>query len=302
MTWFTRRSIGVFCPCGAPDPVKTKEGMDWLRALGFEVQASPLLSRYLSGEMVPPACGYLAGSDQERMSDIRWALQSGFGLAWAARGGYGLTRLISPMLELFGQLDDKPTTLVGFSDVTALFEVARHFSGGPKLLHAPNVQSIPVQTVELDHLKVFLTGEVAAPIQLQLANAHSGPVQGQLIGGNLCVLASMCGWAPPDQMLADTVAFFEDVSEAPYRLDRYLTQLRLAGWFSTNHVQAVVLGEFEGCSTPTAVLDIFLDRLSDLEIPIYTGLPSGHARRNRPLLIGQQVELRDGQLLVGPSD
>jgi muramoyltetrapeptide carboxypeptidase len=299
MSWFTRRSIGVFCPCGAPDPLKTREGIQWLKELGFEVQVSPLLTQYLesASQMSPPACGYLAGSDEERMADIRWAVQSGFGLAWAVRGGYGLTRLIHKLAELFDQMDAELPTILGFSDVTALFEVARHFPQCARLLHAPNVQSIPFQTLELDKLKAFLLGETVGPIQLQLASGRSRSIQGELIGGNLCVLASMCGWTPPNQILADTVVFFEDINEAPYRIDRYLTQLLLSGWFSTNHVQAVLLGEFEGCSTPQAVLDIFVDRLGSLEIPVYTGLPSGHGRRNRPLPIGQNVQLRDGQLL-----
>ena len=89
--------------------------------------------------------------------------------------------------------------------------------------------------------------------------------------------------------LADSILFLEEVYEAPYRLDRMLTQMRQSGQFEK--VRAFIFGEFVECGTPEQVKDVLLDVLGDLNLPMAIGLPHGHGEINHPLLLGQWAEL-----------
>ena len=89
--------------------------------------------------------------------------------------------------------------------------------------------------------------------------------------------------------LADSILFLEEVYEAPYRLDRMLTQMRQSGQFQK--VRAFIFGEFLECGTPEQVKDVLLDVLGDLNLPVAIGLPHGHGEINHPLLLGQWAEL-----------
>jgi muramoyltetrapeptide carboxypeptidase len=111
-----------------------------------------------------------------------------------------------------------------------------------------------------------------------------GVATGPLLGGSLTLLAHLCGtrWMP---RLAGAVLFIEDVGERPYKLDRYLTQLRLAG--ALDRVRAVCVGQLTDCDEPgLSGAETVRDLVHGLGVPAIEGLPAGHEADNRALLLG----------------
>jgi muramoyltetrapeptide carboxypeptidase len=89
-------------------------------------------------------------------------------------------------------------------------------------------------------------------------------------------LGTPYAFSPP----SGAVLFFEDVGERPYRLDRMLTQLRLANVLA--RARAIVFGEMPGCDEPGGGLtarSVIADLLRDFPGPVLVGLPSGHTTR-----------------------
>ncbi len=112
--------------------------------------------------------------------------------------------------------------------------------------------------------------------------------EGRLVGGNLSLVAALVG-TPFAWRTQDALLFLEDVNEEPYRIDRLLTQLKLAGVLDA--AAGFVLGSFTHPEDPSAVLG---DRLGALGKPVLAGWPAGHGVPNRPLPIGLRVRLDAG--------
>jgi muramoyltetrapeptide carboxypeptidase len=246
--------------------------------------------------------GFLAGPDEHRLAELNAALADPEAKAvMMARGGYGLLRLL-PLLDVEA-LRAHPKPIVGFSDGTALLAFAAR--AGVAAIHGPVVTQLPrlpAQDVEA------LYGLLERPGQGLLADALDsvvpGRVQGPLIGGNLEVLSRLLG-TPflPDP--GGAILFLEEIGERPYRVDRLLTHLDLAGVFGA--VSAVVVGEFKDCKEPEGsrlasppVAEVLEERLGRLAIPVAFGAPIGHGERNTALPYGALAELdtRQGTLIA----
>lgn len=228
--------------------------------------------------------GYLAGSDDERLAATVWALSDpDLDAAWLTRGGYGITRLLPrlPWEEL------RPRPVLGFSDATALlFPLWRR--GWSQLIHAPVVHSL-ADRPDRDRLERLLA-EGAVP-DLPGSCVVPGRAVGPLIGGNLCVLASMTG--TPEQLRSHgCILLIEDITEQPYRLDRYLTQLRHASCFEG--VAAIALGEFTDCGVEAEAT--VLDEVQNLGVPVTRGLNVGHGASNTPFAYGALYRLDEDGL------
>jgi muramoyltetrapeptide carboxypeptidase len=88
------------------------------------------------------------------------------------------------------------------------------------------------------------------------------------------------------------ILFLEDLGEEPYRLDRMLTQLDLAGKLAG--VAGIVLGSFEGCEAAKGdctAAEVLREILCRLEIPILAGFPAGHGPQNWAFPLGIKVRL-----------
>jgi muramoyltetrapeptide carboxypeptidase len=237
--------------------------------------------------------GYLAGSDQRRLAELRRAFDDPDARAIImARGGYGLLRLL-PFLDP-GALVRRPRPVIGFSDGTCLLAVAAR--AGVVSVHGPVVTQLGNLSSE-DQRALFERLETPGPATLfaDLEEIIPGRVRGPLLGGNLEVFSRLLG-TPYLPDLDGAILFFEDLGERPYRLDRLVTHLDLAGVFGA--VSAVVLGDFSGCrepeptraESPTAD-EVLLDRFGRLPIPVVRGASFGHGTRNRALPYGALCEL-----------
>jgi muramoyltetrapeptide carboxypeptidase len=241
--------------------------------------------------------GYLAGDDGRRLAEWLEAASDPEARAlWCARGGYGAMRLL-PRLEA-ARLLHPPRVVVGFSDITALHAALNR--AGLVTVHGPMVTQLgSLSLAALDHLEALLFGPAdpapagAAPAAgsgvTAAAVVRPGRATGPLLGGNLSLLAHLCGtpWQP---RLAGAVLFLEEVGERPYRLDRAFTQLGLSG--ALEGVAGVCLGAFTDCDEPGISGAETARRLvAGLGVPAVAGLPAGHQAENRALPLGSVVTL-----------
>lgn len=240
--------------------------------------------------------GYLAGEDGRRVEEWQEAATDHEARAiWTARGGYGAMRLLH-RIEL-GRLLHPPKWVVGYSDITALHAALN--GAGLVTCHGPVITQLPRVTPEvLEHLEALLFGEhreQAGPGPAPGAGIagtgviRPGSASGALLGGSLTLLAHLCG-TPYLPRFRGAVLFFEDVGEKPYRLDRYLTQLRLSG--ALDGVRGVCVGQLTDCddggvSGAATVREL----VRALGVPAIEGVPVGHEDRNLPLPLGSIVTL-----------
>jgi muramoyltetrapeptide carboxypeptidase len=235
---------------------------------------------------------YLAGTDERRLGELAAAMaDTDTRAVICARGGYGLTRLLS-RLDITA-MASKP--VVGFSDITALHQLLqrdrRVSVHGPVLTQLPRLDA-------LTHERLFQLLESAAPAAtLTGTEAYVGGVaEGPLLGGNLSVLTRLLG-TPYLASLEGAILLLEDVGERPYRLDRMWTHLTLAGVF--RQVRGIVLGTFTGCEEKDAdysSAEVLRDLARATGLPCVAGFPIGHGERNQPVPLGIRVRLDAGDL------
>lgn len=269
-------TVAVVSPSGPPDEGLLRRGVAQLEGLGLKV---------VLGEHVLARQGlrYLAGSDAARAADLQAAwCDPAVSVVFCSRGGYGAARLLD-LLDWEAMRAAGPKTLVGSSDITALHHTFGVELGVPTL-HGPMPACVTIadeggpEPLTWRHLRAALSGE---PLTVHGDRVLSpGRAEGVLAGGNLSLLASMCGtrWQPD---FSGKIVFLEDIGEDPYRIDRMLTQLLQSGAFAG--VRGIVLGSWVGCGDPYPVLQ---DRLEPLGVPILAGLPVGHGTPQLSLWLG----------------
>ncbi|MBW2278539.1 MAG: LD-carboxypeptidase [Deltaproteobacteria bacterium] len=235
------------------------------------------------------ASGFLAGSDERRAGELQAALDDpDCAAVIAARGGYGTTRIIDRLR--FGGLLDRPRWVVGSSDLTALL-IQLWAEIGLHSIHGPMVAGL-VGSDDEDRQALFdlLEGRPWSPPD-RLVPLIDGTARGPLIGGNLMILAHLCGALDPS-FAEGAILFVEDIGEQPYRIDRCLVQLERTGVLG--RVAGCLIGEFTQCDPGrcgVTAAEVLLDRLGRLGVPVAAGYPAAHGGRNLPFVHGDAVEL-----------
>jgi muramoyltetrapeptide carboxypeptidase len=282
--------IAVVSPSGIHDPARLEVGMELVRTWGY---------RPVPGPHLGARHRYTAGTVAERSQDLAWALEADdIDAVWFARGGYGTIQCLASLC--LDEIADRP--VIGFSDASALFS-AMHRAGRGVAVHGPVLHSLAdhVDRASQDRLKAMLAGERVAPLGggRVLVGPSSFRVRGPLVGGNLCVLASLAGtpWALDAK---GAIVLLEETAEQPYKIDRLLTQLVASSAFEG--ARGVALGTFLGADPPAGATwsldDVLRDLLDPLGIPVVAGLPVGHGRDNHAIVLGRPAELTPGELDV----
>jgi muramoyltetrapeptide carboxypeptidase len=278
--------IGVLAPAGPVAEEEIQPGIEAFESLGFHVLPSPnLLLRE----------GYLAGSDDLRLHDLHTMFGDDRVKAIiCARGGYGSLRLFDRID--FDLIKSHPKILVGYSDITSLL-LAVYRRANLVTLHGPVLKDITrnrgrnlellMRLLTSDEL-ITLTFDAAKPIR-------EGSAAGRLMGGNLSLLTHLLG-TPFMPSLKGALLFIEERGEAPYRIDRMLTQLRLSGLL--DKCAGLMIGTFEECGEVSDVASLIEERLSDLRVPIMTGLPVGHGEENLAMPIGVKAVLDTSRMTL----
>lgn len=234
---------------------------------------------------------YLAGSDEQRLSDLHAAFSDPeVDAILCARGGYGCMRLL-PYLD-FELVQNNPKIFAGFSDVTALL-IPFYMRLGLVGFYAPMLTSNLVHKEMFSEAELFrqIDGSLASQEEFTVPNLdsysclQSGQSEGRLIGGNLSLLTALCG--TPYQMNAENhILFIEDWQESYYTLDRKFQQLKMAGVFKG--IKGLLLCDFseiEPC--PEKSLPDFLKSLTEtLNVPVGYGFSVGHGEQTGTLPMG----------------
>lgn len=239
--------------------------------------------------------GYLAGDDDRRAQELLAALADpeARGII-ALRGGYGTMRLLPRVVPALAALRSAPKAVIGSSDLTALGGAM--LRAGLGWVHGPMVRTLGrTDATSVERFWRVLEDRRAVALDAPpLRGILPGVARGPLAGGNLSVLAATCG-TPYLPDLTGAILLLEDVGERPYRLDRLVTQLRLAG--ALDGVAGVLLGELTDClgaEGDPAPEDVLLEALAPLRVPIVAGFPAAHGARCYALRMGEVVELDGG--------
>jgi muramoyltetrapeptide carboxypeptidase len=252
--------------------------------------------------------GYLGGSDDQRAEEFNAALRDPkIRAIMPVRGGFGLTRILDQID--YAALREDPKIVTGFSDLTA-FHLAAARKARVVTFHSPMPmhelwnEAKPYAFAAASFRRAIFaasypkgeTGYVVAMPDDQPAPVKlvGGIARGRLVGGNLTLICSTLG--TPYQIEAKgNLLFLEDTNEAPYRIDRSLSQLRLAGVL--DDVSGVILGEFTAKNAEEAkdIDRVLHEYFGKAKVPVLMNFPIGHQPHNATLPLGASAELESGK-------
>ena len=316
----TGDTVMIVAPAKYLDKDRVALATKRLEKMGFKVQIPAGLFR---------KSGFLGGTDDERAAELMAAFADPkVNAIFPGTGGYGTTRIIDKLD--YDVIRRNPKILVGFSDITGL-HIAINQRTGLVTFHSPNPEwglgvkdnlspfaakwfwrallaksysgsTQPGYTIftragdDADAKTMGMFDEVP-PVY----TVHGGKGRGRLIGGNLSVMHAMMG-TPFEIQTDGKLLFIEDVGEAPYRVDRMLQTLRMAGKF--DHVAGVILGQFtareeeSSWDDDASIDDVLHDFFGKLKVPVLSHFPIGHVRYNTTLPEGAMAELdADAQMV-----
>ncbi len=292
--------VAVIAPASPARAEEMTEAAANLRRMGLRARVSPHAA---------DRDGYLAGSDEARAAELNRAFADPeVRMVLCARGGYGSPRLLDRLD--YDLIRKNPKVLVGYSDITALLIALRQRTG-LVTFHGPIGKEFSgragLSPFAEEHFRGLLGPEPLPLGSPELADWGGGKIRGAearrtiapgaaegiLTGGNLSTIAALMG-TPYEIDTRDAVLFLEDVNEEPFRIDRMLCQLRLAGKLAK--ARGILLGGFTRCvaRTPSeswSLDEVIEDTFAKLGVPVLAGFPAGHLPEQPPLPIGIRVRL-----------
>ena len=289
-------TIGLVCPAA---PAFSKETVqivaESMQALGFKVKY---------GKNIWKRYGYLAGTDEERASDINEMFgDSSVQGILCVHGGWGCARLLT-LLD-YQMIKKNPKVIVGYSDITALL-LGIHAQTGLVTFHGPvggstwndfsvkYFKSVLMNAEKVKYENPKSKGDNLTQVEDRISTINSGITKGKLIGGNLTVLSHiMESKYVPD--FKKSIVFLEDVEEQPYSVDRMLNHLKLCGVFE--EMAGFVFGKCTKCEPGTGsygsltLEDLWEDYIKPTKKPAFVGAMIGHINNKFTMPIGIEAEI-----------
>lgn len=279
-------TIGIIAPAGPIcEPRSLDQGIHTLQRLGFQVHCE---------DRVLETRGYLAGEDSQRAEELlRYFADPHIQAILALRGGYGCSRLIPLISHKLHRAHCK--IFMGFSDLTTLHLFMTRRLGWVTF-HGPMATSLALVELkgEAEKHLVSLWSDPAYHPALtfpELETWSGGVAEGKLVGGCLSILVTSLG-TPYEIQTEGRILFLEDLGEAPYRVDRMLTHLRLAG--KLEGVMGILLGRFQDCTSENSTVTVnetLRDILQPLGVPILANFRAGHGPENWAIPLGVRVRI-----------
>jgi len=284
-------TIGILAPGSCLRNRDLNPALNELRRMGYKLKLAPnCRAEY----------GYFAGTDAQRAADINsFFMDDEVAGILCLRGGYGSVRVLDKLD--YEAISRHPKQFIGYSDITAL-----HTALGERsnlvTVHGPMLVSLLSGSQNTDYTKEnffkglkgeLYPGEIPMPQGRKLQTITSGEAEGILVGGNLCLLASMVG--TPYELKGDGgILLLEDVEETTYRIDRMLQQLWQSGLF--DRVNGVVLGDFTGAEADYTEGEFHLEDVLDYYArltgkPWIKGVPVGHEENNLYIPLGAKARI-----------
>jgi muramoyltetrapeptide carboxypeptidase len=282
--------VAVVAPAGPLQAIALEPGLGLLESWGLE----PVL-----GASARTQHGFLAGNDDERLTDLQRAFDDdSVRGVFCVRGGYGVERVVD-RLDLSG-LRRHPKAVVGYSDITALHLLLRQRLDlvsfhGPVVARRWDDDGWTAAQLRTAIMEQAPLGVLPHPPDYPpIETLVPGVVDAPLAGGNLTMLASSLG-TPTALQARGCLLVLEDVHEPPYRIDHLITQLRRAGVLQ--EVAGVIVGDCVRCDAgpddppSPAVRDVFAEAMVELGIPSVYGVACGHGARQLTLPLGVPARL-----------
>jgi len=273
--------VGIVSTAKRTEPHEIEQGLATLQSWGLE----PVVGEHAFNEY-----GFLAGTDNERLSDLQQMLDDvEIKAIFFTKGGYGTLRIIDRID--WTKFKQNPKWLVGYSDITLLHCHVHNF--GIETLHAVMLQAYPKSTPEsIETIRKALFGEsLAYQIPAEPENrAGDDIIEGTLVGGNLSMLYSVIG-SESDIDSEGKILFIEDIDEYLYHYDRMLMSLERAG--KLKKLRAVIVGvmvDIKESTLPWGRNDREI-ALEHFQCPVYFNFPAGHVSDNRALILGRKVTI-----------
>ncbi len=285
-------TIGIVCPSGYMPLDKVETCINTLKNWGYKV---------VVGNTVGNQFNYFSGTDEERLKDLQSMLDdASIKAVLCGRGGYGLSRIIDKIN--FSTFKKNPKWIIGYSDIT--------------LLHSHINKQLKMATIHSPMAAAFNDGgfENQYVLSLQKAlkgnktkyncNYHSynknGVATGELIGGNLCMIAHTLGTNSAFNT-KNKILFLEDIGEYIYNIDRMFLQLKRAGFLKD--LLGLVIGSFTDLKDTTTpfgkdVYDIIKEHIAEYGFPVAFDFPVGHQTENYALKIGVEYSLSVNKKIV----
>ncbi len=288
--------VGLIAPGGVVDDALIEKCVKNLESFGMRVKVSA---------NIRAARGGYGGTVAQRADDLHaMFLDRDVKAIWTARGGSGCIHLL-PKIN-YSLIRNHPKILIGYSDITALLlAIYRH--GGLITFHGP-VASSTFSDYSAAHLKaVLMEPQPRFEINMSKQNAEKallepqfarrtmreGMATGRLLGGNLSVLSALIG-TPYEAELKSSLLFLEEIGEAPYRIDRMLTQLSQSG--ALKNIAGAMLGVFQKAVATDGEASLMLsevldDHFAQLKTPSVYGFSFGHIAQQFTIPIGVRARL-----------
>ena len=289
-------TISLVCPAySAFIKEDVQIAIESLEVLGFKVK---------KGEHIFDRYGYLAGTDEERAADINkmFANKNIKGIM-AMHGGWGCARIL-PLLD-YKTIQHNPKVFIGYSDITALL-LGIYAKTGLITFHGPvgssswnnfsveNFKNMLIEGNPVQMINPVKKGDNLVQTEDRIYTINAGKATGRLIGGNLTVLSHILG-SPYTPDFKDSILFLEDVGEDIYRIDRMITQLKLAGIL--NQISGFVFGKCTDCPPSKGgygsltMEDIYEDHIKPLKIPAFSGAMIGHIKDKFTIPVGLEAAI-----------
>ena len=277
------KHIRIISPSGVIDPTYIDQASSRLRAWGYKVS---------EGAHARERWGRFAGTDEERLQDIKEALEDPtVDFILCSRGGYGLQRIIDRIAPI-----GKP--IIGFSDITALHQLsAYHDQFSIHGIMCKHIATLPEDSEPIVALRKALKGE---PLEYRW-EAHPlnqlGTAYAPIVGGNLSVLYGLQGtrYGLMDELFREQfpILLIEDICERHYHIDRMIRNLKLSGVVA--HLSGLIVGQFTDCEDDPGmgctIYETIKEAVAEYDYPVLFDAPIGHVERNLPLWLSLPTQL-----------
>ena len=285
-------TVGIIAPAGPPNQETLHKAITYLKEdLGLTVKL---------GSNLYKENGYLAGVDSDRLEDLESMFKDvSVKAIICACGGYGSGRIAE--LINYDLIRENPKIFWGYSDITYLHTAIRQKTGlvtfhGPML--ASDIGTSDVHPLSKESFKQLFTS-VQLNYTEEISPLHTfveGEAEGELVGGNLCLLTAALG-TPYEIETKGKLLLIEDIGEEPRNIDRYLNNLWLAGKLS--EIAGMVIGDFADCEPKrqkTLTMEEVLTHYTNLiNKPAMSGFKIGHCNPHFAVPLGVNAKLNTGK-------
>ena len=279
----------IVSPSGKVSPIYVHKAAEILKGWGLDVE----ISKNALSET-----GSFSGFVEQRLTDLQSAMDDPeVKLIFCSRGGYGAIHLLERLN--FNEIRKNPKWMIGFSDITALHALFQ--SNGIMSIHGPMAKHFSEEgesDLSVLYSKMALMGK---PLNYDIPKQSSslrrvGKATGTLFGGNLSVLTSMLG-SKFIKVPRNGILFLEDIAEKPYKVDRMIHHLKIAGVF--NNLKGLVVGQFteyeEDINMYASLYESIFSVVMEYSFPVCFDFPVGHTKTNLPMIMGGNATLTVGK-------